>query len=477
MISKVLDVKLTQVLSDGIVLKDFQAGDAPFSAACDYMENCQYKCRPFKKITEEDVKEDTYNESFIMMNSEKIIQKIRGLFKDGYFYKKKNLIDLINHPKKYPLVQIYAALTYLIENSNSEFLIDKFGRSGYLINIDEYYLFQPSELKNPNLSIYERSVPLAYKNSGAIFEIKQGITKKSSINEPVSMANEMVLNIPEKESKEKEHQQKILQELKEKFNLAREFTKPSKKITPGDEDENIWYKYCGLIIVKMINQGIDREFLLDFLVEHIVDMMTFKDKRDFLNYLYSLEVVEERTFEDMSKKYFNKKIIQTANGKIKAIIFYDSSKTGKDKKHILKLDEKTNTWIDAEPEDIRELSNVIQSTFLVQTSDFNKLVGFIDYDDKKHFAVFKVKNMDENRNKGARCDQKSKFKIIDMLNEVEQVADLTKTEKKYTKENTKGIISAELCPLQEFTFRYYNKLKKNEKIWFLDPEMAKIYGF
>ena len=506
MISKTLETKITQVLSDGVVLKDFEAGDAPFSAACDYMENCQYKCRPFKKIAEDDVKEDTYNESFIVMNSEKIIQKIKELMKEQYFYKKKNLIDLINHPKKYPLVQIYSALTYLIENSNSEFLVDKFGRSGYLINIDEYYLFQPSELSNPNISIYERSVPLEYKTNAIKFEIKEGIAKTSDKKE-VSSTDEVRIKtqedvnvivtdktdktdkIDKKDNKErqmqKEKQEKILQQLKQDFDLAREYTKPSKKIITGDESENIWYKYCGIIIRKMAAEGVPLEYLLDFLVEHIIDMMSYKDKKEFLNYLYSLESVEERTFENMAKNYLNKKIIQTENGKIKAIVLYDSLKTGKDKKHILKLNEKTNTWIDAEPEDIRDLSNVIRSTLTIQTTDFNKLVGFIDYDDKKHFAIFKVKNMEEKRHKGARCDQKSKSKILDMLNEMfvgDSEAGVSENEttpvvKKYTKENTKGVTSAELCPLQEFTFRYFNRTKKNGKIWFLDPETAKLYGF
>jgi hypothetical protein len=98
------------------------------------------------------------------------------------------------------------------------------------------------------------------------------------------------------------------------------------------------------------------------------------------------------------------------------------------------------------------------------------LVGFIDSDDKKHFMIFKVKNMKEKRHTGARCDQKTKAKILEMMNEIEG-------ETKYTKENTKGVIQAELCPLQELTLRNYSKIKKNGKIWFLDPETAKIYGF
>jgi hypothetical protein len=41
----------------------------------------------------------------------------------------------------------------------------------------------------------------------------------------------------------------------------------------------------------------------------------------------------------------------------------------------------------------------------------------------------------------------------------------------------KGITQADLCPMQELMLRSYNKDKKNGKLWFLDPETAKIYGF
>ena len=50
-------------------------------------------------------------------------------------------------------------------------------------------------------------------------------------------------------------------------------------------------------------------------------------------------------------------------------------------------------------------------------------------------------------------------------------------EEKYTKENTKGMGQAELCALQEFLLRYYNKIKKNNKLWFFNFELAKLYNF
>ena len=178
--SKYLKEEITQELSTGLIIHDFKIGDAPFSPACDYMPTCNYLCRPTKEIDESNLNEDTYNDSFIKMNSEKINQKIRLLMKEAFFYKKEMLIELINIPKKYPLVQIYAALTTLIDDNN-EIIVDKYGRNGRLVNIGDYYLFQPVELLDKNISIYERSVPIDYKHNMIRFDLNPKIGSKLDI--------------------------------------------------------------------------------------------------------------------------------------------------------------------------------------------------------------------------------------------------------------------------------------------------------
>ena len=157
--SEKVDVPITQELSTGELLKNFKIGDAPFSPACDYMAECNFNCVPNKNINENELNEDTYDEHFIIMNSEKIVQRIRMLFKDGFFYKKEALLRSIRTPKEYPYVQIFSALTQLIDDEN-EFIMDKYGRNGRLVNIGEYYLFQPIELRDKHASIYDRSVPI-----------------------------------------------------------------------------------------------------------------------------------------------------------------------------------------------------------------------------------------------------------------------------------------------------------------------------
>ena len=167
-------------------MQDYAIGDVPNSATCDYMETCTYDCLPHLEpqpatSNQEEfdpfLNYDTYNETFMLVNSDKIIQKIKSLMKERHFYTKKDLFYFINTPKKYPTVQIYAALTQMIDDS-TEYIMDKYNRTGYLINIGDYYLFQPSELNYNHTSIYERSVPLDFKHTMIKFEINPDLSNQ-----------------------------------------------------------------------------------------------------------------------------------------------------------------------------------------------------------------------------------------------------------------------------------------------------------
>ena len=81
--------------------------------------------------------------------------------------------------KKYSLTQIFYALTQLIEDSN-EIIIDKYGRNGKLINIGEYYLFQPIEITDKNISLYERMTPLPYKVDKIEFNLSDDLIKNTN---------------------------------------------------------------------------------------------------------------------------------------------------------------------------------------------------------------------------------------------------------------------------------------------------------
>jgi hypothetical protein len=57
-------------------------------------------------------------------------------------------------------------------NDKSEYLTDMYGKYGYLINIGDYYFFQPIELNDPSISIFEKSTPIPFKRDRITLNIK-----------------------------------------------------------------------------------------------------------------------------------------------------------------------------------------------------------------------------------------------------------------------------------------------------------------
>jgi superfamily II DNA or RNA helicase len=463
MMSANIEDDITQELSTGLVIHDFKIGDLPFSPACDYMATCDYTCRPNKEISEDNLNNDSYNDTFIKLNSEKIIQKIRLLMKESFFYKKETLMNLIQIPKKYPYVQIYAALTILIEDNN-EFIVDKYGRNGRLVNIGDYYLFQPVELLDKNISIYDRSTPIDFKHNAVNFEIKKELTlplKKTKINklivEDEIQAEDVISN-----------GKKILEELNKNYILALEFSTSGTKVPRGDDN---WYKHSGVVMRKIAKEYPDsREMLIDFLVAHMIELLLFPEKLDLMNYVYSLTELNKSSLTFMIKEYFERKGFTTKH--FNAIIMYNLNKI---KIMILK----NNKWIEAEPEDQKEIAETreVMDILNLKVNDYNQIIGFIGYEKSNNYLVFKTKDMLAKRDTGARCDEAGKNKTLDILNKIVG-------EEKYTKENTKilkdedknvvqeAIGHVELCVLQEFLLRYFDKVRRDGKKWFFTPEMA-----
>ena len=477
-----MDIGVTQILSDGQTIKDLKIGDAPFSAACDYMK-CDYTCSPDKDIQEPN--DFTYNEAFIVMNAEKILKKIRELMKERYFYVKKDLIHHINIPRPYPLVQIYAALTQLVEDS-SEFIVDRYGRTGYLVNIGEYYLFQPSELNNEHISVFDRSVPIDYKPDAIHFEIKKDVVREvvdDNIQEsreqgqPLVMVDGEIEGEAEAKAQAKDNSltkaaTKVLQKMKVNFDVAIEASSNKEKIKRGEEN---FYKYCGMAMRKLIKDlHLDNMVVLGLLVEHLVDMLDNGDKLDLLNALYLKRDTffgEPNSFEDMVKIHLEKKVILSKKGVSYYLLAPPFGKV--DAKHMPKLvlwSETKQKWVNAESEDERDFIREFGASLTFKKEDYTPLVGFIGTDQKNTYYVFKIKDILATRNTGARCDEAGKSKKLQVLNAI-------LGEEIYDKDNTKTMGQAELCTIIEFILRNNNNERKDGKIWFLGIELAAFNKF
>ena len=481
-----------QELSSGLIIKDYQIGDKDFSSTCDYMKKCEYYCNPTpeKEITTESAKLDTYNETFIVKNTDKVINKIKMLMKDKFFYRKADLITRINLIKSHPLSEIDAALTQLVDDKY-EFITDKYGRLGNLVNVDDLYLFQPTELTNTHISVYERETPIDYKrdsikviepNAAAnvaaanvaaanVAAAKEAAsTAGPSVAGPNVVASAAGPNVAAsaagpstaasaagpKEARstaanaiDNSETIKILDDIKKNYNTAKEL----QTIDRGDDD---WYKFCSIVINDMKEDDTDIELLLEFLISHIIDELPYGNMVKILNYYDALNKTDP--IEKQIIQYINRNTLKDKN--TSGIILQHEGK-----RKILIRNKDTGVWLDAKGEDIEDLKvklGLMISNLKPAKEKLNNVIGFITTF-KNDYMTFKVKDFSNKRTKGARCDQSTKRDAIKTLNEI-------LGQEKY--DSKSEISQKQICCIQEFLLRIYDRNNKNKKRWFLTPAEA-----
>ena len=425
-------------LSSGIEV-DYKIGDKPFTDICDYMDNCSFTCSPNVEINETDIIKDTYSDEFVKMNYSMILKRIRQLFREQTFYKKEQLFSSINIVKKYPDEQIYYVLTQFIENKN-EFLLDRYGRKGYLTNRGEFYMFQPVEITDENASIFERSAPVDYKN-----ETMKLLLHKET--ETVSDENTMTY-------------EQLLEDINQNIKNA---------LLDADADfgsnETDWYKNASKVIEILRNDHeIPMEQIIKYIYFHYLDSLSFTEKQTIISKIYSDNFVVNNENESNIKTYFDNKIVEYTknNKKLRSIVLANEEQV----KIYIQSNENSESWNEATYTDKQKLGQLIIDKFIFSPNEYNTIIGFMNAF-KNRDIVFKIKDMRQKRNnKGARLDNAGKSDIIKRLNELLD-------EKIYNDVNTKNILKIGLCVIMEILMRYYDENGlKNDKICFLDIEEA-----
>jgi hypothetical protein len=436
-------------LSSGKTI-DFKIGDRPYSDICDYMENCNFQCSPMKNIQDIDITYATYNNDYVKMNNDRIIQRIRDLFKDipgrgRYFYKRDELINSINVIKKYPLEQIYYALTYLIENKN-EYLIDKYGRLGNLINKDEYYIFQPLEITDEDASLYDRMRPVDVKHPYVHIELPKTQDNKVDNEGPM----DIITNIANFDT--------IMNKLNDNFNKATNV----QTITTGEKD---WYKNFSVIALHLENvHNINKDKQIEHLVYHMIDEMPFNEKITVLENIYKDEWSPKNKLEVLIKEYFDDKIITTINGDMGIPLSSDHKKT-----KIYVQDQ--NKWEEAQFVVSRDIISEYKEIYIFDKNTLNDIIGFMEWTENQQEYVFKIRDLSDSVNKkGARVNQAQIKDIITKLN-------ILLNKQMYDMDNIKEYIGEgkhKLVVLIEIIIREMQSKKQDNKIWFLSNEQILI---
>ena len=460
------DIKI-ELSSKGGELVPFSVGDKPFSQVCDYMDNCAFTCSPTTTIGEADIISETYNDDFLKMNYSGIVKRIRDLFRERTAYSRDELIASINILKKYPTSHIDYALSRFVDNKG-EFVFDRWGRTGYLINRANIYAFQPMEITDEAISLFERSLPIDHKREYVELELPK---EKVALIVEEDDAVEGVMQ-------DENQYEAIVQRLGTSIDLIREWrTKKleGRRLAAGESD---WYMNLGHVFDTIIaNHGIDEDNLQRFATQHFLDLLTFEERMVLVQHIYSLEPDDDAVtmpFQSEMKRYFDEKIV-TVRG-MKAIILVNDriTETSEDRLKIFIQSDKDNraNWTPAQPTDrIAAIKAIIPVAF-VAPARMSRLVGFMQVF-RNNDVVFKTLDLQSKLKKGSRCGGEGKKDVMKKINMIEASGF------QYTEENTEDteagknlIIKPGMCVILEMLMRHYNLGRRDEKVWFLDLERA-----
>ena len=479
------NVTVRQVLADGTQLPNYVVGDRPFSFVCDYQARCEYQCTSASSgassgaiIDPAQIKinDATYSQPFIEMNADRIMQRIRDLFRVQHFYARRLLIQhLSGHPRE----QIDAALTRIIHDDREQ-LIDKYGRTGRLINVGEYYLFQPSEITNPYIDTHERSAPLQFKREHISFPLNDGtleqLAQKHGLKPPAIIAKPAATAANANANANANLAPPQIQAMRDAYDAIIALISTQGEPPPVDKNTKAWNELCPDVLHELHARfGMPVEVLKKCTVHHFLeDFMVaspFETQLQYLNALHSGGITNE--FDRLAREYFDAQILKSpkyANEEGMLLLNPAASKTGM-QLVVRKTAEPATLWSAAKSKEEWRPFMAQIAEMMPRESALAQIIGFVaEFKEKSggSYAVFKIKYVNE-KGTGARCDQiSSKQRRIMIANQIINGLN-PEVEPVYTMENTKNQNTARYCVLSEMLLRGHNVMRKDGKHWFLTP--------
>jgi hypothetical protein len=241
----------------------------PYTVLTDYKEDCNYSCassfhEPGNKLTM----------PYLTSHMNETIRQIKFLFSKNYVYTREELIQEI---PMIPEEKMDYCLSYMIENKIPVY--DRFNQQGFIINIGEYYMFQPPEL--PSLiPTYERRIPMAYVHDSIIVQpFKKQVYK---------------IDIPQ-----------LIERLQKSFTLS------SKEITKqlrAAENDLLMYSVFDQLYKKLLTSDLDlsnwKEDKTKIMIHFLMDRLNDIECLELGMYLHEKRDLDD--FEQKLKEYYKK---------------------------------------------------------------------------------------------------------------------------------------------------------------------------
>jgi hypothetical protein len=150
-----------EIDSQGKVRENVDINDMPFTAVCDWIETCEYECKPKINIKELTLDDSTYDEFSARWRVNKLKERVKTLFSEQVAYQSEDLWNIFADVPRLAAVDL---LTEIVDNKN--FQVIHGDLTGYIRYCNGYYIFQPN-------AYLDLTIPLAIR--AAKFPIKRDL--------------------------------------------------------------------------------------------------------------------------------------------------------------------------------------------------------------------------------------------------------------------------------------------------------------
>jgi hypothetical protein len=441
--------KMTEVVKIRLSDKneiDYAVKDQPFTSLCDYSETCEFEC-----VNKASAFTDKATYTYESAKNSKVADRIKELFTMRHIYHEEELMNLLKTKGKG--IEIERVIYDMI--NDKELLIDKFGRKGSLVNINNLYIFQPIEIKNKHATMYERMNPISYKPKMVQIHI-DGDSEEDEEDEEDYKDEET----PKPKSKSKITR---IGKGKVKTNFMEKLMTSYDKAKVGSNDDD-WYDhyYSTLKLLKIYLNDTDKDLLLIF---HICETFTFEEDLQAIELFLKDDVSE---IEDVVKKYYEQFVVQKDD--ITGILLMNYAL--KDPLQIYVLNEHSGSnagkWIPATYEEKGILSKEIRKKMKMrEDEELFKWIGYMGmYKGTFNFKLINTEtNTDREKLTSSVFELKGRPEMYKILNE-------TLDESFTYNKTTADVKKIQLAILQEIYLRIYNR--QNEERYFLNKLEAYI---
>jgi hypothetical protein len=285
------------ISSRNVKLNNFDVTDKKFSKICSFRD-CNFNCK-CDDINDKDINYDTFslkNSSDLFLQVKKVV---RELYEINSYYHLDEIIDSIMKVIDTNVTVIYYALFDIIDNKY--ILWNHKNVSGYLINKNDYYIFQPHTNNDTFIPLYYRSGDIQSSKIKYIPLKDEIFVKQEQESVKILSYNQIRKNVINDLSKQKQ--------FLEEFTFEKYIQKFIPLVYPDYIFDNITVQDKYTLMINIIPDVINKVKIEDIFKSKFLDY--FKDNliyEDSFNY-HILESKENIVgfFLYNNTKYYNKK--------------------------------------------------------------------------------------------------------------------------------------------------------------------------